>query len=95
MSLNLGAQAFDAVTMLKNNDAWRAFKNALHEHVLRMGHAAIEVGTPDACGYARGMRDILWAIELIEAGPGQATVAVRKKPDIIAKAPLNGPLHAS
>lgn len=82
MSLILGSAAFDAISRLKGSDEWRAFKLALSEQMGKFMHAAIETGDSDACGYARGLRDVVWAIDVIEAGPGNGVIAGRTKPFI-------------
>ena len=80
MSLNLGPVAFEAVSQLKHTPEWRAFKSALQDQMSKLMHAAVDVGDAAACGYARALRDVVWAIEVIEAGPGQGVVAAKSKP---------------
>jgi len=85
MSLNLGPEAYEAVTRLKNNSDWRAFVAALHEQMNVFMHRSLEVPVDDrqdATGYARGLRDIRAHIELIEeprAGSRAPKPAVRTR----------------
>jgi hypothetical protein len=70
MALNLGPAAFDAVTNMKNTRDWRAFVDALREQMNVFMHKALEVpyhDRQDATGYARGIRDIVAHIELVES----------------------------
>ena len=76
MALNLGPQAFEAAQRLKNTEDWKVVVGALAEQMGRLMHSAIESGETDHCGYARGVRDVLWAFEVMEAGalaPQRAT----------------------
>jgi hypothetical protein len=69
MALNLGPMAFEAVQRLKNNEDWRAFVDALEAQMGMMMHAAIECDVShrqDATGYARGLRDVVAIIALME-----------------------------
>jgi hypothetical protein len=84
--LNLGSEAFDALQRLKNTEDWRTLREAMQEKMSALMHNAIESGTADNCGYARGIRDVVWALEIIEAGPNapsratvKPTVAVNPK----------------
>jgi hypothetical protein len=75
MALNLGPIAFEAVQRLKNNEDWRSFVDALEAQMGQMMHAAIEceVGhRQDATGYARGLRDVVATIALMERAPGRS-----------------------
>jgi hypothetical protein len=76
MPLNLGSQAFEAAQRLKNTEDWKVIVAALSEQMGRLMHSAIETNEADHCGYARGVRDVLWAFEVMEAGataPQRAT----------------------
>jgi hypothetical protein len=78
MSLSLGAQAFDAAQRLRLTEDWRVLMTALSEQTGRLMHAAVESATPENCGYARGVRDVLWAFEIMEAGPNAPSRATIK-----------------
>jgi hypothetical protein len=69
--LNLGPEAFDAVSNLKSNRDWKVFKAAVHEQMQKLMHAAIDAGTDRdmAIGYARAVRDMMATIETFEDGP--------------------------
>lgn len=69
MALNLGPAAYDAISNMKNTADWRRFVDALREQMNVFMHRAIEVPhdeRADATGYARGIRDIVAHIELVE-----------------------------
>jgi hypothetical protein len=69
MALNLGPEAYEAISRLKNNPDWRAFVAALDDQMSSFMNRALEAPVADrhdATGYARGLRDILQHIELIE-----------------------------
>jgi hypothetical protein len=68
--LTLGTPAFEAVTRLRGvaPEEWRIVTTALTDYMARAMHAAIENGSADNCGYARGLRDIVWFFEVVEAG---------------------------
>ena len=74
MSLNLGPEAYEAVTRLKNNSDWRAFVAGLHEQMSIFMHRAVEVPSDtrvDATAYVRALADLLVHIDQIEhAKPG-------------------------
>jgi hypothetical protein len=63
-----GPLAFEAAQRLKHTEDWKIILAALSEQMGRLAHSAIETGLPDHCGYARGVRDTLWALEVMEAG---------------------------
>jgi len=69
VSLNLGPNAFDAMQRLKNTEDWKIVRESLTELMSKYMHSAVETGTPDACGYARCLRDVVWTFEVIESGP--------------------------
>ncbi len=89
MSLNLGPEAYEAVTRLKNNSDWRAFVAALHEQLNAFVHRALEVppeSRVDATGYARSLADLLTLIDQIE----HAKQGYRgTKPTVRVKEPLS------
>lgn len=69
MALNLGPEAYEAITRLKNNPDWRAYVEALRAQRDHFMHVAIEIQVEnrlDATGYARGIRDAVAHIELVE-----------------------------
>jgi hypothetical protein len=78
MSLSLGSQAFDAAQRLKHTEDWRVLMGALSEQMGRLMHSAVETATPENCGYARGVRDVLWCFEIMEAGPNAPSRATIK-----------------
>jgi hypothetical protein len=83
--LNLGPEAFAALQRIKNTEDWKIVREAFVERMSSLMHNAIESGTPDNCGYARGIRDVVWAFEIMEAGPNAPSrsaikPAVRVKP---------------
>jgi len=90
MSLNLGPEAYEAVTRLKNNSDWRAFVAALHEQMSTFMHRALEVPAEsrvDATGYARSMADLLTHIDQIEHAKSgyrgiKPTVKVRESANV-------------
>jgi hypothetical protein len=85
MALNLGPIAFEAVQRLKNNEDWRAFVDSLESQMGVMMHMAIECAVDhrqDATGYARGLRDVVAIIALMEK-PSRSGVV--PKPVIRAK----------
>jgi hypothetical protein len=84
--LSLTPAAFEAVIALKGTPEWRAYKSGLIEHMTKFMHAAVESGDKQACGYAQAMRDLVWAIDAAEAGPGQGAIAARTKPALDRKA---------
>lgn len=69
--LSLGTSAFEAVTRLRGSapEEWRIITSALTDYMGRAMHAAIENGSADNCGYARGLRDVVWFFEVVDAGP--------------------------
>lgn len=85
MSLNLGPEAYEAVTRLKNNSDWRVFVSALAGQMSTLVHRALEVPSDtrvDATAYARSFADLLTHIDQIEnAKPGYrgAKPTVRSK----------------
>jgi len=82
--LNLGSEAFEAAQRLKNTEDWKIIVGALAEQMGKLAHVALDTGEKDHCGYARGVRDVLWAFEVMEAGvnaPQRAT----QKPTIKAR----------
>jgi hypothetical protein len=81
MALNLGPEAFEAAQRLKNTSDWQVIVAALAEQMGRLMHAAVESAEPMNCGYAHGVRDVLWAFEVMEAGPN-APQRVTQKPTI-------------
>lgn len=82
--INLGAHAFDAAQRLKNTDDWQVIMGALAEQMGRLMHAAVESADSKTCGYAHGVRDVLWAFEVMEAGTN-APQRVTQKPIVKAK----------
>jgi hypothetical protein len=78
LSLNLGSAAFDAAQRLKHTEDWKLVVTALSEQASRLVHAAVETASPENCGYARGVRDVLWAFEIMEAGPNAPSRATVK-----------------
>jgi len=83
MALNLGAEAFEAAQRLKNTEDWKIIVSALAEQMGRLMHAAIESAEPKNCGYAHGVRDVLWALEVMEAqNPAQRS---SQKPTVKAR----------
>lgn len=78
MALSLGAQAFEAAQHLKHTEDWQIIVSALSEQMGRLMHAAVESGDPRACGYANGVRDVLWAMEVMEAGTNAPQRATQK-----------------
>lgn len=67
--VNLGTPAVEAIQRLRTSSEWGAIKAGITEQMGKMMNAAIEVGTADACGYARALRDLAIFIEIAEAGP--------------------------
>lgn len=69
MALNLGPEAFEAITRLKSNSEWRAVITALQEQMnnfmLRAVAAPVDERV-DATGYARALVDLVAHIELVE-----------------------------
>ena len=78
MALNLGSAAFEAAQRLKNTEDWRVVVDALADQMGRLMHSAIESGDIRGCGYAHGVRDVLWALEVMEAGAGAPQRATQK-----------------
>jgi hypothetical protein len=71
MALNLGSAAFDAIQNLKNSRDWATFRAGLHEAMERQLYQALEVPPEqrqDATGYARGIADVIIALNLNEVG---------------------------
>lgn len=69
MSLNLGPEAFEAITRLKSSSDWRAIVDALQEvmNVVMLRAVASPSGERiDATGYARALVDLMAHIELVE-----------------------------
>jgi hypothetical protein len=50
----------------------------------KLMHSAIESGEPMTCGYAHGIRDVLWAFEVMEAG-ANAPQRTTQKPLVKAR----------
>ena len=84
MALNLGSNAFDAAQRLKNSEDWKIITAALEEQMGRLMHAAMETGALDACGYARGVRDVYCALWVMEAG-SDAPQRASQKPAVKAR----------
>ena len=84
MALSLGPIAFEAGQRLKHTEDWQIIMKALEEQMGRLMHTAIEQSTGEACGYARGVRDVYCALWVIEAG-SDAPVRSTQKPPVRAR----------
>lgn len=78
MALNLGSPAFEAAQRLKHTEDWKIIVDAMVDQTTKLMHAAVETGSPDHCGYARGVRDVLWAMQVMEAGADAPLRATQK-----------------
>jgi hypothetical protein len=67
--VNLGSAAVEAILNLRTTSDWAQVKAGLTEQMGKFMNAAVETGTPDVCGYARALRDLIIFIEIAEAGP--------------------------
>jgi hypothetical protein len=81
----LGAHTFDAAKRLKNSEDWQAILAGLHEQTAKLMHNAIASAAADACGYARGVRDVLNTLEILESD--NAVVRKVQQPVISTRRP--------
>ena len=84
MSLTFPQPFADAVSALRGDPRWDAFREQLYALACDTGAHAIEAGDPASIGYARALRDVYTAVEASTRAVKQNAVA-KPKPNFLPK----------